>query len=104
MGNEEDIIDESISLFRANCLFKNFEIKGPEDRVLIYLTLFIQECLLKLQSKAGNINEANKYLNSLAVGNFAVPGEAGFPLNSLYESGKSRNDIGKFLKVVIFVF
>lgn len=28
-----DIVDESIDLFRANTLFRNFEIKGPADRV-----------------------------------------------------------------------
>lgn len=28
-----DIIDESIDLFRANSLFRNFEIKGAADRV-----------------------------------------------------------------------
>lgn len=28
-----DIIDEAIDLFRANSLFRNFEIKGPADRV-----------------------------------------------------------------------
>ena len=28
-----DILDESIDLFRANSLFRNFEIKGPADRV-----------------------------------------------------------------------
>ncbi len=31
--NQMDIIDESIDLFRANSLFRNFEIKGPADRV-----------------------------------------------------------------------
>lgn len=28
-----DIVDEAIDLFRANSLFRNFEIKGPADRV-----------------------------------------------------------------------
>ena len=28
-----DIVDEAIDLFRANCLFRNFEIKGGADRV-----------------------------------------------------------------------
>ncbi|RKO95192.1 Arp2/3 complex 21 kDa subunit ARPC3, partial [Caulochytrium protostelioides] len=42
--DQEDVIDEAIDFFRANCLFRNFEIKGPGDRTLIYLTLFIQEC------------------------------------------------------------
>lgn len=40
-----DIIDESLQLFRANSLFRNFEIKTPADRALIYLILFIGDCL-----------------------------------------------------------
>ena len=31
--SQMDIVDESIDLFRANSLFRNFEIKGPADRV-----------------------------------------------------------------------
>lgn len=37
-----------MDLFRANSLFRNFEIKGPADRVLIYLILFIGDCLTKI--------------------------------------------------------
>lgn len=41
-------MEEAIRLFRANVLFRNFEILGGADRNLIYLTLFIhqvgQEC------------------------------------------------------------
>lgn len=44
-----DCVDEIISLFRANVLFRNFEINGPADRMLIYGTLFITECLGKVK-------------------------------------------------------
>ena len=44
-----DIIEEAIYYFKANIFFKNYEIKGDADRVLIYLTLYISECLKKLQ-------------------------------------------------------
>lgn len=30
-----DIVDEAIDLFRANTLFRNYEIKGPADRVRV---------------------------------------------------------------------
>ena len=42
-GAEDDQIDEAIRLFRANVLFRNFEVLGPADRTLIYLTLFIHQ-------------------------------------------------------------
>jgi actin related protein 2/3 complex subunit 3 len=44
-----DILDETLTLFRANTLFRNFEIKGPADRVLIYGILWISECLGKVK-------------------------------------------------------
>ena len=35
--------------FQANVFFRTYEIKSESDRVLIYLTLYITECLKKLQ-------------------------------------------------------
>lgn len=46
--SREDVITEAINLFRANSLFRNFEIKGAADRVLIYLILFIGDVLTKV--------------------------------------------------------
>ena len=40
-----DIVDEAISLFRSTILFKNFKPEGPADRLIVYLTVFIQKCL-----------------------------------------------------------
>lgn len=45
-----DPLDEVLLLFRANTFFRNFEIKGPADRVLIYGILFVQEILGKIKS------------------------------------------------------
>ena len=44
-----DPLDEVLSLFRANTFFRNFEIKGPADRLLIYGILFVSECLGKIR-------------------------------------------------------
>lgn len=44
-----DPLDEILSLFRANTFFRNFEIKGPADRVLIYGILFVSEVLSKIK-------------------------------------------------------
>jgi actin related protein 2/3 complex subunit 3 len=81
-------------LFRANVFFRNFEIKGDGDRVLIYLILFITECLNKL-TKNPSLKEAEKTLSTLALGNFAIPGDATFPLNALYAAPASKLDAGK---------
>ncbi|ETW84144.1 hypothetical protein HETIRDRAFT_444095 [Heterobasidion irregulare TC 32-1] len=89
-----DIIDETLDLFRANSLFRNFEIKGPADRLLIILILFISDCLAKLGSSRTTPSqlEATKTLNTLAVDSFPIPGDAHFPLNSHYAPPGSRPD------------
>ncbi|KZS98081.1 actin-related protein ARPC3 [Sistotremastrum niveocremeum HHB9708] len=92
--SQGDIIDETIDLFRANSLFRNFEIKGPADRLLIILILFISDCLAKIGSArtVPSELEASKSLNTLAVDNFPLPGDATFPLNAHYAAPASRAD------------
>lgn len=94
--SQGDIIDETLDLFRANSLFRNFEIKGPADRTLIVLILFISDCLAKLGSArtVPTQIEASKLLNTLSVDNFAIPGDAHFPLNAHYATPPSRADAG----------
>ncbi|GBC02203.1 hypothetical protein RclHR1_00450038 [Rhizophagus clarus] len=89
-ATEDDVIDEALDLFRANCLFRNFEIQGSADRVLIYLILFISDCLGKL-TKNPSQKEALKILNTRALDHFALPGDPNFPLNALY-SAPSRGE------------
>ena len=40
-----DVVDEAIAMFRANVLFKNYKIQGAGDKVMMFLTAFIQKCL-----------------------------------------------------------
>jgi actin related protein 2/3 complex, subunit 3 len=57
--------------------------------------LFISDCLNKLGSRPSqNQQEATKTLNALALENFNIPGEPGFPLNPLYAPPANRNDAG----------
>lgn len=91
-SDEEDIVDETLTLFRANCFFRNFEIKSPSDRTLIYGILFISEALNRL-SHTMDEKEAGKVLNTLALEHFAIPGDPGFPLNSLYARPRDRTEV-----------
>ena len=84
-----DIIDEALHFFKANVFFKNYEIKSEADRTLIYVTLYITECLKKLQ-KCQSKNQGLKEMHSLAIQRFYLPGEGGFPLNALYQRPNSR--------------
>ncbi|GAA6057756.1 hypothetical protein NBRC10513_006194 [Rhodotorula toruloides] len=80
-----DIIDESLQLFRANSLFRNFEIKTPADRALIYLILFIGDCLGRIaQARTWTYQDALKQLTTHSLSHFSLPGEPGFPLNQVF--------------------
>jgi len=85
-----------LDLFRANSLFRNFEIKGPADRTLIILILYISECLAKIGAARVPPSqiEASKLLNTLSVDSFPIPGDANFLLNSHYSPPGSRADAG----------
>ncbi|CAK4076443.1 unnamed protein product [Aphanomyces euteiches] len=80
--DQEDIADEILSLFRANVLFTNFEIKGNADRVLVYGTLFTHMCLKRLERCATKA-DAQRALATIAADSFAVPGESSFPLGGM---------------------
>ncbi|KAF2966479.1 hypothetical protein GQX73_g7102 [Xylaria multiplex] len=78
-----DILDEVLSLFRANTFFRNFEIQGPADRLLIYGILFVSECLGKIRPTHGARDATKEVMNTALDLNFSIPGDPGFPLNQL---------------------
>lgn len=88
---EQDIIDESLYYFKSNVFFRTYEIKSEVDRVLIYITLYITECLKKLQ-RCSNKAQGNQEMYSLAISKFDIPGEAGFPLNAMYARPASTQE------------
>ena len=57
------------------------------DRVLVYVTLYIIECLKRLQL-IPNMQRAVQDMYSAAHEAFAIPGEVGFPLNAFYTKPK----------------
>lgn len=87
--SEMDIIDEALYFFKANVFFKNYEIKSEADRTLIYITLYITECLKKLQ-RCQSKEQGKKEMHSLAIQRFFLPGEAQFPLNAMYHRPRDR--------------
>lgn len=88
-----DVIDEALTYFRANCLFRNFDVRGGADRTLIYLTLHAMQCLVKCE-KIEDKNSAVRELRELAKKPFAVPGEAGWPLGGMYPNPSSKAEAG----------
>ncbi len=47
--DKDDIIDDTLNFFRANTLFRNFDVRNGPDKTMIYLTLFAQACLVKCE-------------------------------------------------------
>ena len=62
---EKDIIDEALELFRALVLFKNFKVKGPADKTIVFLTCFIQKVLQELKRHDKNQNKAHGIVDEL---------------------------------------
>ncbi|XP_018580247.1 actin-related protein 2/3 complex subunit 3 [Anoplophora glabripennis] len=89
--NDQDIIDETLYYFKANVFFRTYEIKSEADRLLIYITLYITECLKKLQ-RCNNKNQALNEMKTLAISRFDIPGDAGFPLNSVYSKPANQSE------------
>lgn len=93
---EQDVIDEAIYYFKANIFFRTYEVKSEIDRVLIYITLYIPECLKKLQ-RCANKNQGQQEMYTLAISKFDIPGESGFPLNSVYAKPQTANEAGELM-------
>lgn len=84
VDGEHDIIDEALLYFKPNVFFRSYEIQSDADRVLIYLILYITECLKRL-SKCRSKDEAKAEMYSLAISRFDIPGDPSFPLNSMFQ-------------------
>lgn len=69
-------MDEVLGYFKANVLFKHFEVKGCADRVLIYLTLYTTQCLKRLETCATPA-DGLKALTAMAHESFTLPGARG---------------------------
>jgi actin related protein 2/3 complex, subunit 3 len=91
----DDIIDETLTFFRANTLFRNFDVRGGSDKTLIYLTLFAQQCLVKCE-RIEDKSMAVKELRALATKQFVLPGESGWPLGGLFGAPVDRKESGKW--------
>lgn len=92
-----DVVDEVLALFRANTFFRNFEIQGPADRLLIYGIWFVSDCLAKVKPGAGVRDATKDVMNTALDLNFALPGDPGWPLNQVCLHG-TEDGVGKVSK------
>ncbi|CAD7698692.1 unnamed protein product [Ostreobium quekettii] len=92
---DPDIVDEALHLFRPNVFFKSFEVQGPADRLLVYLSMHIAACLERLLDAKGGKEEAGRMLFMLAHETVRVPGEAGFGLSGLMAPPTEKAEQGR---------
>lgn len=91
-------MDEAITFFRANVFFKNFDIKSSADKLLIYLTLYINVALKRLDG-CRTLAEGTKAVINLGLENVPVPGEPGFPFPGLFVLPESSKEAGKYVSI-----
>merc|ERR1712137_1137433 len=88
--DKDDVIDEALNFFKANVLFRNYEVKGGADRVLLYLTYYIKQCLQKIDCLSKG--DATKALYQFAIENFQIPGDSGFVFGGYFT--QLRQEVG----------
>ncbi|KAB1205129.1 Actin-related protein 2/3 complex subunit 3 [Morella rubra] len=66
----------NITFFCANVFFRNFDIKSSADELLIYLTMYINVALKRLED-CGTLAEGTKAIINLGLEKVPVPGEYG---------------------------
>ena len=93
LDDDKDIIDEAIFYFKPLIFYKNYEIKSEADRVLIYLVLYIIECLKRLQ-KCTSKTIGIKELTAMGIERFDIPGDPSFPreLGSMYAKPRTSEE------------
>ncbi|TYJ97846.1 monogalactosyldiacylglycerol synthase 2 [Cucumis melo var. makuwa] len=92
--DKTDIVDEAITFFRANVFFRNFDIKSPADKLLIYLTFYINVALTRLEG-CRTLAVGTKAIINLGLENVPVPGESGFPFPGLFPIPQSNEEAGE---------
>lgn len=107
-ADRTDIVDEAITFFRANVFFTNFPIKSPADKLLIYLTFYINVALKRLEG-CRTLAVGTKAIINLGLEDIPVPGEAGFPFPGLFSLPSSQEEAGMYIvnssvfEVVLFL-
>ncbi|KAK1616338.1 hypothetical protein QYE76_021855 [Lolium multiflorum] len=90
-SDKADIVDEAITFFRANVFFKNFHVKSPADKLLIYLTSYINIALKRLEG-CRTLAVGTKAIINLGLEKVPVPGEPTFPFPGLFTLPQSQEE------------
>jgi len=107
----EDIIDEAIDSFRVNILCSSFEVQGEADKILVYISLWIQRCLLEadlcskeMSRQDATFNHNLAHVSGQRIKNLAVtlggPSSNDFPPQLVPFQYDADPDIAEYLRQV----
>uniref|UniRef100_A0A7S1L886 Actin-related protein 2/3 complex subunit 3 n=1 Tax=Neobodo designis TaxID=312471 RepID=A0A7S1L886_NEODS len=85
-GGFVDIVDEALYYFKARMMMKTFPVEGAADRLSLWLTLYLQNCMRRLSKQPQPLSQAQAWaaLQTLASERQTVPGDASYPFNGMY--------------------
>eukprot|EP00477_Mikrocytos_mackini_P000253 GAHX01000267.1.p1 GENE.GAHX01000267.1~~GAHX01000267.1.p1 ORF type:complete len:212 (-),score=34.56 GAHX01000267.1:30-644(-) len=105
-----DIIDEAIKLFRANIFVQSFRVKNQADRLIAYLTCFINHLIKHIKNNMDSKlmvskKDVKSVIQKLYGRTEAIPGENNFPLNSIFLSddnisNSQKEELRTYFKVL----
>ncbi|KAH7429045.1 hypothetical protein KP509_09G028300 [Ceratopteris richardii] len=80
-----------MTFFRANIFFRKFDVKSSADKLLVYLTLYINMTLKRVENCKTEA-EGTKAVITLGLEEFPIPGEPGFSLGGLFTAPSSQEE------------
>lgn len=90
---KEDIIDEVLKYFKANMLFRTFQVESPADRTLIYLTMYTHFLLKHTENKKTQKKaDADKHFFQLCEETLPGPADSSFALAAFYEKPRDADE------------
>ena len=90
-SNDVDLLDEALTYFRLNVLFKNYPIKSDGDKLIVYSTVFISKCLEIFFNNSSDIKKCKDLLKELILEAEWSPNYKSHFLNGILTSSENSN-------------
>jgi len=88
---ELDVVDEAIGYYRANVLYRSYDVQGASDKTLIFLELCVGQFMKRFEGCKTKA-EAYKTVHALALEPLLLPGDPGFALGGFLQAPASKSE------------
>ena len=98
--NEEktDILDEVLYYFKANMLFRAFNLKGPGDCTMLYMMLYVQQVLKRIVGLKKD--KAKNAAIALGIESFETPADRGFIFGDFFAKPSSPKEAERWAEYI----